>query len=59
MACAQAGAQGAFLNVVINLQEIKDENFNKEIKGKASQLKKEAYDLASQIEKYMNKELNV
>ncbi len=58
-ATAQAGAQGAFLNIMINLKEITDESFNKEIKEKALKLKNEAYKVASDIEDIMNKELNI
>jgi len=44
--CARAAAEGAYLNVMINLKDIKDESFRKENDKKAKTLKKKVNDLA-------------
>lgn len=46
---AQAGAEGAFYNVMINIPEIRDEKFKKDIASRADSLKKEAVDLGNEI----------
>ena len=58
-ACAKAAAQGAYLNVIINLQSIEDSDFNSSTKDKAIKLKKETYDISAEIENFMDEELKV
>ena len=54
---AQAAAEGAFYNVVINLPDIQDEKFKKEIKTKAESLKKSAIKISDEIRKIVGEVL--
>ncbi|MCX7845203.1 MAG: cyclodeaminase/cyclohydrolase family protein [Dictyoglomaceae bacterium] len=47
--CIKSAIQGGWLNVIINLKYIKDEDFNKEIKEKAKNLLLEGIKIADQI----------
>ncbi len=53
---AQAGAEGAFYNVRINLPDIQDEKFKKDIGDRANSLKKEAVKLGNEIKDLVLKE---
>jgi glutamate formiminotransferase/formiminotetrahydrofolate cyclodeaminase len=55
---AQAGAEGAYYNVVINLPDIKDKEFTKTTKVKAEALIKEAVALGNEIKDFVEKELS-
>ena len=46
---AQAAAEGAYYNVIINLPDIQDEKFTKETKAKAESLKKTAIKISDEI----------
>jgi len=52
-----AGAEGAFYNVIINLPDIKDENFRKEIRARADSLRKDALAREKSIKNIVEKEL--
>jgi glutamate formiminotransferase/formiminotetrahydrofolate cyclodeaminase len=54
---AQAGAEGAFYNVRINLPDIQDEKFKKDIGDRANSLKEEAVKLGNEIKDLVLKEL--
>lgn len=54
---AQAAAEGAYYNVVINLPDIQDEKFKKEIKTKAESLKKTAIKISDEIRKIVGEVL--
>jgi glutamate formiminotransferase/formiminotetrahydrofolate cyclodeaminase len=54
---AQTAAEGAYYNVIINLPNIKDERFTKEIKAKAEALKNEAIQIGNEIRKIVEGEL--
>jgi glutamate formiminotransferase/formiminotetrahydrofolate cyclodeaminase len=54
---AQAGAEGAYYNVIINLPDIKDEEFTTTTKGKAEALRKEAVSLGGEVKDIVEKEL--
>lgn len=55
---AQAGAEGAFYNIKINLPDIQDEKFKKDIGERAESLNKEAVKLGSEIKELVLKELD-
>lgn len=55
---AQAGAEGAYYNVIINLPEILDEAFVADMKTKVTALKEEAMALGDEIRKIVHEELN-
>jgi glutamate formiminotransferase/formiminotetrahydrofolate cyclodeaminase len=48
---AQAAAEGALYNVLINLGSIKDEKFNKQVKDETDRLMKEIPELAAKVKK--------
>jgi glutamate formiminotransferase/formiminotetrahydrofolate cyclodeaminase len=54
---AQAGAEGAFYNVRINLPDIQDEKFRKDIGDRANSLKEDAVNLGNEIKDLVLKEL--
>lgn len=54
---AQAGAEGAFYNVRINLPDIQDEKFKKDIGDRANSLKEDAVNLGNEIKDLVLKEL--
>jgi len=54
---AEAGAEGAYYNVMINLPDIKDEGYKTEIRKKAHKLKKKANKLGKDIKEIVGKEL--
>jgi glutamate formiminotransferase/formiminotetrahydrofolate cyclodeaminase len=54
---AQAGAEGAFYNVKINLPDIQDEKFKKDIGSQAESLNAEAIKLGKEIKDLVLKEL--
>jgi glutamate formiminotransferase/formiminotetrahydrofolate cyclodeaminase len=54
---AQAGAEGAFYNVRINLPDIQDKKFKKDIGDRANSLKAEAVKLGNEIKDLVLKEL--
>lgn len=54
---AQAGAEGAFYNVLINLPGIQDETFKKDIGNRAKSLNVEAIELGNEIKDLVLKEL--
>lgn len=54
---AQAGAEGAFYNVRINLPDIQDEKFKKDISHRANSLKEEAVKLGNEIRELVLKKL--
>ena len=54
---AQAGAEGAFYNVKINLPDIQDEKFKKDVGKRAESLKTEAVELGNEIKDLVLKEL--
>lgn len=54
---AQAAAEGAFYNVVINLPDVQDEKFTKEIKTKVESLKKTAIKISDEIRKIVGEVL--
>jgi glutamate formiminotransferase/formiminotetrahydrofolate cyclodeaminase len=54
---AQAAAEGAYYNVIINLPEIQDEKFKTDIKTKAENLKNEAMNIGEEIRKIVEGEL--
>ncbi|MEE9502509.1 MAG: glutamate formimidoyltransferase [Candidatus Aminicenantaceae bacterium] len=54
---AQAGAEGAFYNVRINLPDIQDEKFKKDISHRANSSKEEAVKLGNEIKDLVLKEL--
>ena len=54
---AQAGAEGACYNVLINLPGIEDSSFRDEMRERAGRLKAEAIDLGDKIRALMEKEL--
>jgi glutamate formiminotransferase/formiminotetrahydrofolate cyclodeaminase len=54
---AQTAAEGAYYNVIINLPNIKDERFTKDIKAKAEALKNEAIQIGNEIRKIVEGEL--
>jgi glutamate formiminotransferase/formiminotetrahydrofolate cyclodeaminase len=54
---AKAGAEGAFYNVRINLPDIQDKKFKKEIGGRAQSLNEEAVKLGNEIKDLVLKEL--
>jgi len=58
-ACAMAAAEGAFLNVAINLLEIEDASFVCEIRGKALDVRNKTAATVKEIEKFIHKELKV
>jgi glutamate formiminotransferase/formiminotetrahydrofolate cyclodeaminase len=55
---AQAGAEGAFYNIRINLPDIQDEKFKKDVSGRAESLKKEAIKLGVEIKDLVLNELD-
>lgn len=55
---AQAGAEGAYYNVRINLPNIQDEAFKTETAEKASSLKEHALRLGKEVRKILEKELH-
>lgn len=54
---AQAGAEGAFYNVRINLPDIQDEKFKKDLGDRANSLKEDAVNLGNEIKDLVLKEL--
>jgi len=54
---AQAGAEGAFYNVKINLPDIQDGKFRKDVGNRANALKEEAIKLGNEIKDLVLKEL--
>jgi len=48
--CAQAAAKSAYYNVVINLQNISDESFKKEIGAKAGEILAKAYKMSDEVQ---------
>ncbi|MCE1248729.1 MAG: glutamate formimidoyltransferase [Firmicutes bacterium] len=48
--CAQAAAKSAYYNVVINLQNISDESFKKEIGAKAEEILAKAYKMSDEVQ---------
>jgi glutamate formiminotransferase/formiminotetrahydrofolate cyclodeaminase len=54
---AQAGAEGAYYNVKINLLNIKDERFKKDVTARANSLKEESMSLGSEIKGLVLQEL--
>jgi glutamate formiminotransferase/formiminotetrahydrofolate cyclodeaminase len=54
---AQAGAEGAFYNVLINLPDIQDDKFKKDIGARAKSLNEEAIKLGNEIKDIVLKEL--
>jgi glutamate formiminotransferase/formiminotetrahydrofolate cyclodeaminase len=54
---AQAAAEGAYYNVIINLPGILDEKFTKEIEAKADALKKNAIKIGDEIRKIVGEAL--
>ena len=54
---SRAGAEGAFYNVIINLPDIKDENFRKEIRARADSLREDARVKEKSIKDIVEKEL--
>jgi glutamate formiminotransferase/formiminotetrahydrofolate cyclodeaminase len=54
---AQAGAEGAFYNVRINLPDIQDEKFKKDISHRANSSKEEAVKLGNEIKDLVLNEL--
>lgn len=54
---AQAGAEGAYYNVMINLPGIQEEKFKKKTKSKAHSLRKKAVQLGNDIKKIVENEL--
>jgi len=56
--CAQAGAEGAYYNVKINLPGIRDESFTKEVNEKTERLKKKALQLGDEIRGLVLEELS-
>lgn len=56
-ACALAAAEGAALNVKINLPSLTDERVAKEIQGESDQLLTEARELAEQVRKSVDRVL--
>jgi len=55
---AQAGAEGAYYNVVINLPEIQDIEFKSKIKKQAASLNKKAVKLSNEIKEIVEKGLS-
>ncbi len=53
----EAGAEGAFYNVRINLPDIHDEKFKKDISHRANSSKEEAVKLGNEIKDLVLKEL--
>jgi glutamate formiminotransferase / formiminotetrahydrofolate cyclodeaminase len=58
-ACSLACAEGAFLNVMINLNQISDVNFVDEIRNKANKFKGRAVSLAKEIQEIIYRELKI
>lgn len=58
-ACGMAAAEGAFLNVIINLNQIEDEKFVSDIKSKALNLHDTASKISREIEAMVHKKLNI
>jgi len=56
---AAAAAEGALYNVMINLESIEDEKFKSELSTKAVIINEKVQQLANQIKKLMNEELNI
>ncbi len=54
---AQAGAEGAYYNVLINLPDIQDQPFVREMETAATALKNEAINLGDEIRAILEKEL--
>jgi glutamate formiminotransferase/formiminotetrahydrofolate cyclodeaminase len=54
---AQAGAEGAFYNVRINLPDIQDEKFKKDIGAQAKSLNEEAIKIGNEVKDLVLKEL--
>ncbi len=54
---AQAGAEGAYYNVMINLPDINDKKFKSDLSTKASVLKKDALKLGNEIREIIEKAL--
>lgn len=54
---AQAGAEGAYYKVKINIPGIQDEKFTKEISKKAESLREKALQISNEIKEIVNKEL--
>jgi glutamate formiminotransferase/formiminotetrahydrofolate cyclodeaminase len=54
---AQAGAEGAYYNVMINLPDIQDEEFKAQIGDEASQLREKAIQIGAEIKEIVEKEL--
>lgn len=54
---AQAAAEGAYYNIIINLPGILDEKFTKEIEAKADALKKNAIKIGDEIRKVVGEAL--
>ncbi|MGE5343606.1 MAG: glutamate formimidoyltransferase [Candidatus Omnitrophota bacterium] len=56
---AAAAAEGAFYNVMINLQGIEDETFKAETSRKAAEIVKQVQDITQNIKNRMYNELNI
>ncbi|MGB2907105.1 MAG: glutamate formimidoyltransferase [Candidatus Aminicenantaceae bacterium] len=54
---AQAGAEGAYYNVLINLPDIQDQSFVREMETAATALRNEAINLGDEIRAFLEKEL--
>jgi glutamate formiminotransferase/formiminotetrahydrofolate cyclodeaminase len=54
---ARAAAEGAYYNVIINLPDIKDQKFKKEIRKQAVAFKNKALKLSDEIREILEKEL--
>ncbi len=54
---AQAGAEGAYYNVIINLPDIQDEEFKAQIKDEVSQLREKAIQIGAEIKEIVEREL--
>jgi glutamate formiminotransferase/formiminotetrahydrofolate cyclodeaminase len=57
--CAQAAAKSAYYNVVINLQNIKDEAFKTEVGGKSESILKKVYEMSSTVQSIVDEILGI